>query len=139
MEYDDGGILDGELSPGTSMPLPADLDENFHSDDDFELVGTCGMEASNFLNSPSEAGEPGVESGNSNSSTVVDGLHSDENFRRTLLDARLSSSRSSSLTLPWEKGVMAQIFGREQENEAAGGKKKMRLSLSSLYWTLGDT
>ena len=125
MEYDDDDdILAGELSPGTSMPLPVDLDESVLSDDDFELVGTRGMEASNIFNSAGisidgfrEAVEPGVDSGNSTSITMVDGLHLDENSKRTLLDARLTSSRSSSLTLPWEKGVMAQIFGRKKKNE----------------------
>ena len=73
----------------------------------FELVNADGREASYNFNSLdlltdgiSEAREHGSDADNSISSAMIDGLHSDENFKRTLLDARLTSSRSSSLSLP---------------------------------------
>ena len=112
MEDGTDELLDGGDTPGTGRSLPVDLDlrSDFSGQFDFNLE----LDRSDDLQAVETAPETiSTDVSNERNQPHHDDLHAGEDFSRALFEARWTSSRLTSLSLPWETGVMSQVFGTQ--------------------------
>ena len=110
MEAGTDGLGGGGNTPGTNRSLPDDLDLN--EDIESQLGGQLGSEGLEKSQDEWSVQEPTPANDiDDHHLHEHDNLHAGENFSRSLFEARWTSSRLTSLSLPWETGVMSQIFG----------------------------
>ena len=110
MEAGTDGLGGGGNTPGTNRSLPDDLDRN--EDIESQLGGQLGSEGLEKSQDEWSVQEPTPANDIDDCQLHEhDNLHAGENFSRSLFEARWTSSRLTSLSLPWETGVMSQIFG----------------------------
>lgn len=109
MEDGTDDFLDGDNTPGTGRSLPVDLDlrSDFSGQFDFNFE----LDRSDDLQAVETVPEqPSTDVSIERNQPHNDVLHAGEDFSRALFEARWTSSRLTSLSLPWETGVMSQVL-----------------------------